>query len=185
MSGPAPLKSAGADPVGSPVPAPGGAELGCTTRRLYDRPGHRQARARPPRVNGFLSFPNSCLGTPSAKLRFAGRTKKGRALPWRTPNGCRSRNGVSRRCVPKQEFGNEGPSILDPRSSILDLQYSILEIPASADDDPRLPVDVGFGAADELAHQPGDVALAEQEEADVGGHRALVRPAEVDLRRLA
>ena len=48
-----------------------------------------------------------------------------------------------------------------------------------------LAVGVGLGFADQFADHPGDVAFAEQQEAEVGGQRAFVRPAEVDLRRLA
>ena len=38
---------------------------------------------------------------------------------------------------------------------------------------------------DQVSHEPGDVAFAEQQEAEVGGQRVFVRPAEMDLGWLA
>ena len=46
-------------------------------------------------------------------------------------------------------------------------------------------VGIGLGLADQIAHPPGDVPFAEQEEADRGGQRVFVRPAEMDFRRRA
>src|SRR5262249_51391889 len=43
------------------------------------------------------SFPNSCLGTHVCETLFRGRAE--------------TRNGVSRTCVPKQEFGNEDTGV--------------------------------------------------------------------------
>src|SRR5262245_6189724 len=49
----------------------------------------------------LLWFPNSCLGTPFRETLF--RAPRNPAFPWRRG----ARNGVSGRCVPKPEFGNE------------------------------------------------------------------------------
>src|SRR5258707_1054047 len=64
----------------------------CSKRLGGRRPDSRGSPARKrPRAN--FSFPNSCLGTPGCETLFR--------------VGAGTRNGVSKTCVPKQEFGNE------------------------------------------------------------------------------
>ena len=46
-----------------------------------------------------------------------------------------------------------------------------------------MAIDVGLGLTDQIAHAPGDVSFAEQEEPDGGGQRVFVRPAKVNFRR--
>lgn len=46
-------------------------------------------------------------------------------------------------------------------------------------------VAVGFGLADDLAGDGGDLALAEEEEAEEVGHRVALGPLEVDVGALA